>query len=354
MTVPVLHWPESSSTEDVSILYAQGVRQLRIGSLALDCKGLQNLDSTALATLVSLQKTADRLGKALQLENMNETVTLALASVPSLVQPQQLLRKQGFVSHIGTSVFGLFDEIRQMLYLFSESVWWSTLGRFDKGSLPFSDMGLQMVRLGANAVPIVSLLSFLIGLTLAFQSASQLETFGASIYLVRGVGISMFSEVGPMMTAVILAGRSGSSITAELASMSVQEEIKALRTMGIHPVQYLVAPRFQAMSITVPLLSFIAVLSGIFAGFLIAFFYLKLPVSLFFSELRDGVPLSLIWQCALKSLVFGWIIALVASQKGLAVRGGADAVGLATTKCVVFSISAIILADACFSFLFYW
>jgi phospholipid/cholesterol/gamma-HCH transport system permease protein len=164
----------------------------------------------------------------------------------------------------------------------------------------------------------------------------------------------MFSEIGPIMTAIILAGRSGSAMTAELSTMVVLEEVKALRTMGISPIQYLIQPRFIAFSITVPLLTYLAVLSGIFAGFLIAFFYLHLPPEMFASELAEGVPISLLWQCGVKALVFAWIITLVASLKGLGARGGADAVGKATTSCVVFSISAIIVVDALFSFLFYW
>jgi phospholipid/cholesterol/gamma-HCH transport system permease protein len=258
------------------------------------------------------------------------------------------------IAEVGEAAYALFYELRYMLYLLSESVYWSTLGRFDKMRLPFKGaFSLQMIRLGSTATTIVFMLSFLIGLTLAFQSAVQLELLGAGVFLVRGIAVTMFMEIGPLITAIILAGRSGSSITAEIASMVVQEEVKALRVMGIHPVQYLVLPRFQAMSIATPMLTMLANLAGILAGYLISTLYIGIPTSLFISELRESLSIVIMAKSLFKGLVFGWIIALVAVSKGLSVRGGADAVGAATTKCVVFSITAIILTDAVFSFVFY-
>jgi len=260
----------------------------------------------------------------------------------------------GFIEKSGDAVYALYYELRQIIYLLSESVYWSTLGRFDKMRLPFKGaLSLQMIRLGSTATTIVFLLTFLVGITLSFQSAVQLETLGAGVYLVRGVAVTMFMEIGPLITAIILAGRSGSSITAEIASMVVQEEVKALKVMGIHPVQYLVLPRFQAMSIATPLLTMLADIAGCFAGYLIATLYIGLPTSLFFSELREALSIIILAKSLFKGLIFGWLISLIAVSKGLSVRGGADAVGVATTKCVVFSITAIILADAVFSFIFY-
>jgi phospholipid/cholesterol/gamma-HCH transport system permease protein len=135
--------------------------------------------------------------------------------------------------------------------------------------------------------------------------------------------------------------------------MVVQEEVKALRTMGVHPVQYLVLPRFQAMSIAVPLLVMLADIAGCLAGCAVAILYLGTPVPLVISEFQESLSLLMLSKSLFKGLVFGWIITLVAATKGFAVRGGADAVGKATTQCVVFSITAIILADAAFSFVFY-
>ena len=259
-----------------------------------------------------------------------------------------------FIEKTGEAIYALYYELKQIIYLLSESVYWSTLGRFDKMRLPFKGaLSLQMIRLGSTATAIVFLLTFLVGLTLSFQSAVQLELLGAGVYLVRGVAVTIFMEIGPLITAIILAGRSGSSITAEIASMVVQEEVKALKVMGIHPVQYLVLPRFQAMSIATPMLTMLANVSGCFAGYLIAVLYIGLPTALFLSELREALSMVILAKSLFKGLIFGWLISLIAVSKGLSVRGGADAVGIATTKCVVFSITAIILADAVFSFIFY-
>jgi phospholipid/cholesterol/gamma-HCH transport system permease protein len=156
------------------------------------------------------------------------------------------------------------------------------------------------------------------------------------------------------MTAVILAGRSGSSITAEISTMVVQEEVGALHSMAINPIHFLVLPRFWAMSLTMPLLTACSAASGILAGLLVGFLFFRLSPASYLHELKENVTINYIGQAAIKSMTFAWIIALVAINKGLNVRGGADAVGKATTSCVVTCIFAIILADAVFSFIFYY
>ncbi|NLB63438.1 MAG: ABC transporter permease [Fibrobacter sp.] len=336
------------STSISSVLAA-----LEYQGVILNCAGVLTADTEELAALVVLQRQAQNLGRKFQLINVAPSLQKQLQSLPNLEIPTTQQVHVSWVEKVGTAVYNLFAELKSIFYLFTESIYWSTLGRFDKTALPTRGTAKQMLRLGSEAVPIVFILSFLIGITLALQSAIQLEILGASVFLARGIGVIMFTEIGPLITSIILAGRSGSAITAEIASMVVQEEVKALRTMGVHPVPFVVVPRFKAMSITVPILTYISVLAGILAGLAVTVFYSGLPPSLYFSELRTGVPLKFIWQCGVKALVFGWIIVLVASHKGFSVRGGADAVGKATTQCVVFSISAIIITDALFSFVFY-
>jgi phospholipid/cholesterol/gamma-HCH transport system permease protein len=197
------------------------------------------------------------------------------------------------------------------------------------------------------------LLVFLIAFSLAFQSSNMLNAVGGGSYLAGGLGFLMFAEIGPLLSSIILAGRSGSSITAEIASMTVAEEIKALRTMGIPPIQFLVLPRFKALSVAVPILSFCSSIFGCLAGMIVADLVCEISPYNYILSLKDGINIVLIVKSMIKSLVFGWIIALVAAQKGLNVRGGADAVGKATTSCVVTSISGIIIADAIFSFIYY-
>jgi phospholipid/cholesterol/gamma-HCH transport system permease protein len=330
------------------------VQQLQKQNLTLHCQDLQSIDSVLTGFLIHLKKIAIQNQTHLNLLGVPDSFKDRFLKIKNLEVPEKSKVSAGYIQDLGTSGYAMFKEIHSMLFLLSESLYWSTFGIFKKITLLKGSTGVQMVRLGSSALPIVLMLSFLIGLTLAFQSAVQLEKFGASIYLVSGVGISMVTEIGPMMTAIILAGRSGSSITAEIASMVVQEEVKALKTMAINPIQFLLIPRFRAMSITMPLLTICSVAIGIFAGLLVGLFYAGIPTPLFFSELQKAVTLEMLFQCLTKSIVFSWIIVIVAVYKGMTVRGGADAVGRATTSCVVFSISSIILADAIFSFIFYF
>lgn len=255
---------------------------------------------------------------------------------------------------MGAAAFAVLREIQSIGLLLSESLYHSTLALARPKTLTPGTTTRQMILLGVNALPIVLLLSALIGFTLAMQSALQLQKYGALIFLADGIGMSMITEIGPVLTAVILAGRSGSAITAEIATMVVQEEVAALRSMAINPIHYLVLPRFWAMSFTQPLLTVVACLAGIGSGLIVGVFFFDLSASSFMTQLQQVVPLKYVWQALIKSLTFAWLIVFISVTKGFNTRGGADAVGRATTSCVVNCIFAIILADALFSFVFYW
>lgn len=350
----IIALPESLDCGSVPACGRSCVRAVSKTDLTLDGSALRSVDSAGKAFLVSLLKISERSGHSLVLRGFSPELKKELSSIPVPEIPaKENVASYNFFESVGGAVLYVFEDVKAVVYLLCESIYWSTLGHFDKGRLPFGGTAQQMLRLGTEATGIVFTLVFLIALTLALQSAIQLEMFGAGVYLAKGVGVLMFAEIGPLVAAIILAGRSGSAVTAEISSMVVSEEVKALRTMGIHPVQYLVLPRFQAMSVAVPLLAFGASIVGCFAGLLVAFFYSGVAPGIYMSELRSTLALPLLLKCLFKSLVFGWIIVLLACQKGLSVRGGADAVGRATTSCVVFSISGIILADALFSFIFY-
>ncbi|MEO7425977.1 MAG: MlaE family lipid ABC transporter permease subunit [Fibrobacteria bacterium] len=325
------------------------------GELRLDCHRLRKLDALSLAWLAHLQDSLEKSGLKLILFHLSPELKkdLAKLALPDSVETQAE-PDPGVAFRLGDSTWKFLIEIRDTLVLLSESLYWSTLAMFRPKTLLREDSIHQMMRLGSSALPIVVLLSTVIGFTLALQSGIQLQKFGATVFLASGMGISMVTEIGPLMTAVILAGRSGSSITAEISTMVVQEEVGALQSMAINPVHFLVLPRFWAMSLTAPLLTVCSAVSGIFAGLVVGFFFFKLSPASYINELQDSVTLNYLGQALVKSLVFSWIIALVAINKGLNVRGGADAVGKATTSCVVTCIFAIILADAVFSFIFYY
>jgi phospholipid/cholesterol/gamma-HCH transport system permease protein len=203
----------------------------------------------------------------------------------------------------------------------------------------------QSVWMGANAVYIVALLGLLIGVVLAFQAAYQLKQFGAQLFMAEVVSIGMVREFGAVITAVILSGRSGAAMAAELGTMAVNEELDALRAMGIDPVRYLVTPRLLAMSLATPLLSMLATAAGIAGGVGIAGALQVPPIAVYHRMTDSLVPSDFVLGFT-KSLLFGWIIALVGCFMGLRTRGGAHNVGRNTTRAVVVSITLIVITDS--------
>ena len=212
---------------------------------------------------------------------------------------------------------------------------------------------MQAGDIGANALRIVALITFLVGLTVAFQSAYQLRQFGAAIYVADLTAVGMVREMGPLMTAILVAGRSGSSIAAEIATMQVSEEIDALKVMGVDPIGFLAVPRLLALVAVMPLLVALADIVGIMGGFIVGVFYLDLTPVVFMRAVRNAlVPFDVI-SGIIKSIAFAYGIGLIGLFYGLRVRGGASEVGRTTTASVVAGIFYIIIADCVFSVIFY-
>ena len=254
---------------------------------------------------------------------------------------------------LGGVGFAVLKETFEVLTLLFMSIYWTIFGPFDKGKIHFGGVAKQMFKLGSEAMGICFLMVALICLTMALQSSIMLNAVGGGSYLASGLGFLIFAEIGPLLTTIILAGRSGSAMAAEIANMSVCEEVKAIKSMAIPPVQYLVVPRFIAMSVATPILSFCASIFGCFSGFLIAYFFCDISFSNYMMGIRDGIAPMTFLKSSIKALVFGWIVTLIACNKGLNAHGGAEAVGKATTSSVVAAICCIVLADTLFAFIFY-
>jgi phospholipid/cholesterol/gamma-HCH transport system permease protein len=212
-----------------------------------------------------------------------------------------------------------------------------------------SAVGRQMEVAGVRAVPIVALMSFLIGGIIAQQGAFQLRFFGATIFTVDLVGILSLREVAPLLTAIMVAGRSGSAITAELGSMRMREEIDALRVMGLDPVNVLVLPRVLALIIVLPLLTFIAGLATLAGAMLTLWFYVDITPTAFIDRLRDAIDFSSLFSGLFKAPFMALIIGLIACAEGMAVRGSAESLGTHTTAAVVKSIFMVIVVDGIFA-----
>ncbi len=205
---------------------------------------------------------------------------------------------------------------------------------------------------GRQSVPIVCYICVLMGVILGFQSAVQLQKYGAELFVADLLGFSILKELGPLMVAIIATGRAGSSFAAEIGTMKVSEELNALETMGIRPVRFLVVPKLLAMTVSLPLLAVIGDLAGVIGGLLVAIGYMNLPAQVYIARTLAVLSPSVLVMGILKTVVFAWLITLVGCQRGFAAGGDAQAVGRASTQAVVSGILAVVVADAVLTLLY--
>jgi len=207
---------------------------------------------------------------------------------------------------------------------------------------------------GSDSLPLISLVALFIGVILALQTAYQMQRFGAELYIASIVALSLVRELGPVITSLIVAGRVGAAIAAEVGSMQVTEQIDALETLATNPVKYLVVPRVLALSIMLPVLTIYADIVGIFGGYLVCVYKLSISSSMYIHTTIDALLFKDLFSGLLKTIFFGLIIALVSCYEGFNVEGGAEGVGRATTRAVVTTFIMIIAADCFFTALFYF
>ena len=212
----------------------------------------------------------------------------------------------------------------------------------------------QAKRIGVDSLPLISLLAIFQGVILALNTAYQLKRLGSEMYIAGIISVSMLRELGPVLTSLILAGRVGAAITAEIASMQVTEQVDALRTLANDPVRYLVAPRFLAFIIMLPLLTLYADAVGILGGYWVCVYKLNIASTLYLNITFDSLLFKDLFSGLIKAVVFGMIIAVVSCFEGFNVTGGAEGVGRSTTRCVVASFVLILAADCLFTALFYF
>jgi phospholipid/cholesterol/gamma-HCH transport system permease protein len=268
---------------------------------------------------------------------------------PSLQPPPA---KIGILDQIGREAMTLVNESNALDFIGDAFIAGGQVLRAPR-RLNWSDVPRLMERAGADGIPIVLMINFLVGLVTGFQAALQLKQFGANIFVADLVGLSVTRELAPLMTAIIIAGRSGAAFSAEIGTMRVSEEIDALRTLGLDPFHFLVFPRVLALTLVAPLLTILADVIGIAGGLLVAMFSLDLTFQAYLAESTKALDLWDVFSGILKSAVFGLNVALVACQRGLATRGGAEGVGRSTTSAVVTSLFAIVVLDAVFTVVFH-
>jgi phospholipid/cholesterol/gamma-HCH transport system permease protein len=255
---------------------------------------------------------------------------------------------QNFYIAIGSKIISFFTFFAGVFNLGTQTV-------MLMASKPF---GLKRVfeqakKVGLDSFPIVTLVAFFIGMIFALQTAYIMLKMSSEIYIASIVAVSMTREMGPVITALIVAGRSGAGITAELGTMAVTEQVDALQTLGSNPVKYLVVPRFLALTVMLPILTIFADAIGILGGYLIGVYRIGIRSSLYMNMTFQTLVYKDLYTGLIKTIFFGMIIALVACREGLVVRGGAEGVGKATTRSVVNTFILIIAADCFFTALFY-
>lgn len=261
---------------------------------------------------------------------------------------------EDFLGLIGRKAIPRLQDIHDASKLINDTFYWAFLSPFKGNKMRFRASISEMVKTGYNSVPIVAIISFFVGVILALQAAYQLKRFGALIYVANLVGVSITRELGPILTAIIVAGRSGSAFAAEIGSMKAEEEIDALISMGINPVRFLVVPKLIALMVMLPALTIFSDCIGILGGFLLSITALEIHPHHYFQQTINALLIKDILTGLMKAWAFSIVITIVGAYEGFKVEGGAEQVGRRTTASVVSSIFLVIVFDLFFTTLFYY
>lgn len=320
-------------------------RLLRSGTpLRLSLDGLTRMDGAGGAAVGQVIEMAASASVPLTVSEVPAHIAAALDRIPAQTDLPRV-KTEGTLYRVGDWGGRAGQGTVSLLVFLSEAFAGTVKGLFSSRGRRKGSVFSEIVSLGADAVPVVAVIAMLLGLILAFQAAYQLRTFGGAIYVANLVGVSALRELAPLMTAVVVSGRSGSAIAAEIGSMKVGEELDALAVMGIEPTRFLVTPRLLAVTLTQPLLTAMASLVTIAGGFIIAMYYLDLGFEAYLNQTLKALRLEDLLNGLGKSVVFGWSIVLIGSYTGLRVKPSAEAVGRAATSAVVACIFALIVID---------
>ncbi len=324
----------------------------------LQLDGLDRLDSAGAWLLHRTRRFLEAQGAAVEVSGLAAEQAQLVERVAQATLPDDLgpaprprwLRRE--VERLGEGTLGALDEARHLLGFFGALVTTLAGTLVRPWRLRVTAFSAHVIRTGLEALPIVGLLSFLIGMVLAFQGATELARFGADLFTVNLLAISILREIGVLMTAIIVAGRSGSAFTAQIGTMVVNEEVDAMRTLGLDPMEVLVLPRVLALMVSLPLLAVFANVMGLLGGGLMCLVVLDIPLNLFLEQLRTAVGPMQLFVGLVKAPVFAFVIAMVGCRYGFRVAGDAASVGRLTTQAVVASIFLVIVIDAAFAITF--
>jgi phospholipid/cholesterol/gamma-HCH transport system permease protein len=324
--------------------------------LMVNLSKIEYLDSAGALGLLQLEDRAKAKSIPFQFVNVTDEAKRVMGlinrgalTIKPLVSDK---RADNIMEQVGESSLRIFNDFVSIITFLGDLITALIYSLIHPRSIRREDLLFYMKRAGVEGLPIVGLINFLLGLIIAFMSSLQLKQFGANIYVAQLVGVAMVTELGPIMTAIIVAGRSGSAFAAEIGTMKVNEEVDALVSMGFDPTRFLAIPKVLAAMLVVPVLTLYADFFGVVGGLVVGVLGLDLTVYTYVQETMKVISIMDIVKSLIKSVVFAVLIAGIGCQRGFQVRGGAEAVGASTTSAVVAAIFLIIVMDSAFAILF--
>jgi phospholipid/cholesterol/gamma-HCH transport system permease protein len=324
--------------------------------LTADCAGVTYMDGAGVALLLKLKELCAERGTAMELENLREEdrrlVALTWNNVFPKLQAAERERR-GLAESVGAAGGEVWRNIREMVSFVGEATVLLAQVVVRPRRVRWKDVVLSCVNVGVESMFIIVLIGFLMGLILSFQSAISLQRFGGEIFVPNMLGLVMFREMGPLVTSILLAARSGSAFAAEIGTMKINEELDALTTMGLSPMRFLVVPKLLATMCMIPLMTMFFNLASLVGGALVML-SMGYPLVTFTSRVFANVSATDFWGGMAKGLVFSFLVAGVGCLRGMQTRSGASAVGLSTTSAVVSGIILIAFADGLFAVAYYY
>jgi phospholipid/cholesterol/gamma-HCH transport system permease protein len=350
LTIKLSGQLEANSLSQTWRAARQAINQ-QTGPITIDASQVEYCDGAGIAMLFDLRQRAGN--RPVHFKGLKpKFATLLNQFNPTDYQARtQPAQKSSFIEEVGRASYQISQDLKRQVVFIGQLSLALAKSLRRPTTVRWQDTGLIAERIGFNAIPIVSLIAFILGVILAFQSASSMKQFGAEMYVADLVGLSLFRELSPLLTAILLAGRSGAAFAAEIGTMKINEEINALTTMGLEPITFLVVPRIIAATFTTPLLIIIADVIGAFGGAVVMTGF-DIPIHAFTLEMFSFIGINDFLVGVFKGGVFGFIIAAIGSMRGLDTKSGASAVGQSTTSAVVTIIVLIVVLDGLFAVLF--
>lgn len=352
----VLNIKGSINSQNLSGIWHETEKKLapsEVRSLIINAEDIKYLDMSGQAFLLQFTRLMEKRGGQARVQGLRkdfQNMYEQLSCFDCLDKPAQ--PRRSLLEELGLATVKISHDIKAFFTFVGQFVSGFTYSLLHPGSLRWKDVFLHIENVGAKAVFIVSLIGFLMGLIISFQSAMSLRMFGAEIFVARLLGLSMVRELGPLVTAIIMAGRTGSSFAAEIGTMKINEEINALTTMGLSPVKFLVVPRMLAAMLVMPFLTMFFILFSLVGG-AIVMLSLGFPLITYINQITVSLGMVDFAGGMFKAVVFSTLVAWIGCVRGLQTATGSMAVGLSTTSAVVSGIVLIAVCDGIFAVTFY-